>query len=134
MTVFNVHVNRAPIAGVVERIHYVPGKFFNATLNKASENNEREAVLLRTPQGDHVIYMRIAGLIARRIRRDIREGDVLALGQRVGIIRFGSRVDIYIPNSAVVTVQEGQTMVAGETVIARLVKSSLIKEKRSKNP
>jgi phosphatidylserine decarboxylase len=122
MSVFNVHVNRAPISGVVEKIHYTPGKFLNATLNKASEHNEREAVLLRTPQGENVIYVRIAGLIARRIRRDIHEGDSLTLGQRTGIIRFGSRVDVYVPNSAALTVQEGQTMIAGETVIARLTR------------
>ncbi|MDR0406855.1 MAG: phosphatidylserine decarboxylase [Holosporales bacterium] len=124
MSIFNVHVNRAPVAGVVERISYTPGKFLNATLDKASEHNEREAVLVRTFKGDTVVYVRIAGLIARRIRRDIHEGDTLKLGQRIGIIRFGSRVDVYLPEGAVLTVDEGQTMVAGETVIARLMKEA----------
>ncbi|MDR0662083.1 MAG: phosphatidylserine decarboxylase [Holosporales bacterium] len=118
MSVFSVHVNRAPIAGTIERVVYIPGKFFNATLNKASAHNEREVVSIRTAHGP-LVYVRIAGLIARRIRRDIREGNVVALGQRVGLIRFGSRVDVYLPPQAVLAVEEGQTMIAGETIIAR---------------
>jgi phosphatidylserine decarboxylase len=123
MSVFSVHVNRAPMAGAIEKIVYIPGKFFNATLNKASTHNEREVVSIHTAYGPFV-YVRIAGLIARRIRRDIREGDIVALGQRVGLIRFGSRVDVYLPTQAVLAVEEGQTMIAGETIIARFTRET----------
>ncbi|MDR1267829.1 MAG: phosphatidylserine decarboxylase [Holosporales bacterium] len=123
MSVFSVHVNRAPMGGVIEKIVYVPGKFFNATLDKASEENEREITLLQTSHG-LVVYTRIAGLIARRIRRDVLEGETLKLGQRVGIIRFGSRVEVYLPAGAILAVEEGQTMIAGETVMARFAKKA----------
>jgi phosphatidylserine decarboxylase len=124
MSIFNVHVNRTPIPGLVEKIVYIPGKFFNASLDKASDSNERQAVYMRAKDGTSVIFVQIAGLIARRIRSDISEGEELETGQRVGIIRFGSRVDIYLPANAEISVVEGQIAVAGETVIANLKKKS----------
>lgn len=122
MNVFNVHVNRAPLNGVIEKINYIRGKFFNASLDKASEFNERCVYKLKTNQGISVIFVQIAGLIARRIRRDVKEGDAVTKGQRVGIIRYGSRVDVYLPVthfSPMVTAN--QTTVAGETIIATKV-------------
>ncbi|MDR0968867.1 MAG: phosphatidylserine decarboxylase [Holosporaceae bacterium] len=120
MSIFNVHVNRSPIAGVVERMLYVPGRFFNVTLDKANEYNERRATFMRTSNGTQVAFVQIAGLLARRIRCDVVEGQSLELGERVGIIRFGSRVDVYLPISAIVSVEEGQVTVAGETILADL--------------
>ena len=120
MSLVNVHVNRAPVPGTVEKILYVPGRFFNVTLDKASEFNERQATYMRTPDGRQVVFVQIAGLIARRIRSDITEGQQLEIGERVGIIRFGSRVDVYLPTSANVLVEEGQITVAGETILADL--------------
>ncbi|MDR2157929.1 MAG: phosphatidylserine decarboxylase [Holosporaceae bacterium] len=120
MSVFNVHVNRAPVSGVVERMFYVPGKFFNVTLDKASEYNERRATFMRAADGNQIAFVQIAGLLARRIRCDISEGQELEIGQRIGIIRFGSRVDIYLPNDATILLEEGQITVAGETVLANL--------------
>jgi phosphatidylserine decarboxylase len=118
MSVFNVHVNRAPVTGVIERMLYIPGRFFNVTLDKASEYNERRATFMLTPEGDRVVFVQIAGLLARRIRCDVTEGQELELGQRVGIIRFGSRVDVYLPKDSDIFVEEGQVTVAGETVLA----------------
>ena len=120
MSVLNVHVNRSPIKGVVEKIVYIPGKFFNVTLDKSSEENERQITCLRLESGLRLIFVQIAGLIARRIRCDIQEGQELATGERVGMIRFGSRVDLYIPLEFPIMVEEGQVMVAGETVITDL--------------
>ncbi len=119
MNIFNVHVNRAPEAGVVERIAYTPGRFFNASLDKASEFNERCALVLRTPAGERVVFVQIAGLVARRIVCRVNEGAALARGERFGLIRFGSRVDIYLPDGATPAVQVGQRVTAGETVLAR---------------
>jgi phosphatidylserine decarboxylase len=118
MSVFNVHVNRAPVAGVIEKMLYIPGKFFNVTLDKANEYNERRATFIRTAEGIPVVFVQIAGLLARRIRCDVVEGQQLEAGDRVGIIRFGSRVDVYLPGDSVVFVEEGQVTVAGETVLA----------------
>lgn len=118
MSVFDVHVNRSPISGILEKIQYIPGKFFNATLDKASVDNEREIFTVRTDDGKKIVFVRIAGLVARRIRCDVKEGDRIEAGQRVGIIRFGSRVDVYLPENINTMVEEGQTTVAGETVIA----------------
>ncbi|MDR3187287.1 MAG: phosphatidylserine decarboxylase [Holosporaceae bacterium] len=118
MSVFDVHVNRAPVSGRVEKILYVPGKFFNVTLDKASDFNERQATYIRAANNAQVIFVQIAGLVARRIRSDISEGQKLEMGQRVGIIRFGSRVDIYLPVDVEVSVEEGQVAVAGETILA----------------
>lgn len=118
MSLTNVHVNRAPVAGVVDKLFYVPGKFFNVTLDKASEFNERLATFMHTDKGMPIVFVQIAGLIARRIRSDIKEGDTLEAGQRVGIIRFGSRVDVYMPDYVDIAVEEGQITVAGETILA----------------
>lgn len=120
MSLVNVHVNRAPVSGTVEKILYIPGRFFNVTLDKASEFNERQATYMKTPDRRLVVFVQIAGLIARRIRSDITEGQQLEIGERVGIIRFGSRVDVYLPTSANILVEEGQITVAGETILADL--------------
>ncbi|MDR1334591.1 MAG: phosphatidylserine decarboxylase [Holosporaceae bacterium] len=120
MSIFDVHVNRAPISGRVEKILYIPGKFFNVTLDKASDFNERQATYIRAANNAQIVFIQIAGLIARRIRSDIAEGQKLEIGQRVGIIRFGSRVDIYLPADVEVLVKEGQLTVAGETILAHL--------------
>jgi phosphatidylserine decarboxylase len=120
MNIFNVHVNRAPAAGAVERIAYTPGRFFNASLDKASEQNERLAMLLRLRSGAPMVVVQIAGLVARRIVCRVREGASLRAGERFGLIRFGSRVDHYLPAGAEPCVSVGQKTVAGETVIARL--------------
>lgn len=118
MSVFNVHVNRAPVSGIVEKTLYTPGRFFNVTLDKASVFNERQAVYIKSTNNELIVFVQIAGLIARRIRSDIHEGQNLEIGDRVGIIRFGSRVDAYIPIDSTVLVEEGQITVAGETIIA----------------
>ena len=121
MNVFNVHVNRCPIAGTVKKAVYVPGKFINAELDKASEDNERQLILLETKEDKKTIaFVQIAGLIARRILCEVEEGDTLATGERFGLIRFGSRVDVYLPEDMKLNVVKGQTMVAGETVIAKI--------------
>lgn len=120
MNVFNVHVNRAPVAGVVRAIRYIPGRFFNASLDKASEHNERSILSLETPDAQTVIAVQIAGLVARRIVCRTKEGAQLDRAERYGLIRFGSRVDVYMPRHASPAVKVGDTTVAGETVIARL--------------
>jgi phosphatidylserine decarboxylase len=118
MSVFNCHVNRAPIAGRVTAVVYRPGKFFNASLDKASEENERNALAIEMPDGRSIAVVQIAGLIARRILCWSKPGDRLATGERFGLIRFGSRLDVYLPEGVHPQVALGQTMVAGETVIA----------------
>ena len=118
MSVFDCHVNRSPLAAIVKQIVYTPGKFLNAELEKASEGNERNGIVLETDHGP-VAVIQIAGLVARRIVCFAGEGDGLVAGERFGLIRFGSRLDVYLPVSANVLVAEGQTAVAGETVIAR---------------
>ncbi len=125
MSVFNCHVNRAPVAGRIERIVYRPGKFINAELDKASEDNERNALVISTPRGQ-VGVIQIAGLVARRIASFVREGQMLAAGERFGLIRFGSRLDVYLPEGAVPLVSEGQTAVAGETVLAEFGASARV--------
>lgn len=132
MSVFNVHVNRSPINGIVEKILYVPGRFFNVTLDKASEYNERQATYMRRTDGEQIVFVQIAGLIARRIRSDIDEGQKLEVGQRVGMIRFGSRVDIYMPLNSEILLEEGQITVAGESIIANLKESSNGKQSNPK--
>jgi phosphatidylserine decarboxylase len=119
MSVFDVHVNRTPVTGVIERIAYRPGKFINADLDKASEDNERNSFVIRTG-GVRVGMVQIAGLLARRIVCFTREGQTVNVGDRVGLIRFGSRVDVYLPEGTRPLVSEGQTALAGETVIADL--------------
>jgi len=119
MSVFNCHVNRSPMAGKIERIVYKPGKFVNADLDKASEDNERNSLVIANAQA-RIGVVQIAGLVARRIVSFSREGDVLAAGDRFGLIRFGSRLDVYLPEGTRPLVAEGQTSLAGETVIADL--------------
>lgn len=120
LSVLDVHVNRAPIAGTVTKIAYHPGLFLNAADDKASDENERNALLLALPTGEEVAVVQIAGLIARRIVCEVKEGDVLATGERFGIIRFGSRTDLYLPAGVAPLVSAGQRMVGGETVLAEL--------------
>ncbi len=117
MNVFNCHVNRTPISGKVEEIYYKPGKFLNASLDKASEENERNYYKIKTSGNDEVIIVQIAGLIARRIVCQVEQGQELKQGERIGMIRFGSRVDIYFKNKNIL-VKQGQNIVAGESLIA----------------
>lgn len=119
MNVFDCHVNRAPIGGRIERIAYRPGKFLNADLDKASEHNERNGLVIATPSA-RLGVVQIAGLIAKRIVCWTTEGQEVGAGERFGMIRFGSRVDVYLPVGTVPLVSEGQTSLAGETVIADL--------------
>jgi len=120
LSILNVHVNRVPADGTITRIAYRPGLFLNASLDKASEENERNALAIRLPDGRTLAVVQIAGLVARRILCDLREADVVAAGARFGIIRFGSRTDIYLPEGVLPLVAVGQTMIGGETVIATL--------------
>ncbi len=122
MNVFNVHVNRIPAHGVIEKISYRPGRFFNASLDKASEHNERMSVSMKTNQGAEIAFVQIAGLVARRIKCGLAEGQQVRAGDRFGLIRFGSRVDVYLPAGTRPKAIPGQTAVAGETVIADLGK------------
>ena len=118
MSVFNCHVNRAPIAGRVTAVAYRPGKFFNASLDKASEENERNALAIDLADGRRIAVVQIAGLVARRIVCWTQPGQSLRTGERFGLIRFGSRLDVYLPDGVEPQVALGQTMVGGETVIA----------------
>lgn len=118
MNVFDCHVNRTPIAGRVEKIAYRPGKFLNAALDKASDENERSSMHLRTADGHDILVVQIAGLVARRILSWTRNGQKLRAGERYGMIRFGSRVDVYLPDGLQPLVAVGQLAVAGETVLA----------------
>jgi phosphatidylserine decarboxylase len=121
LSILNVHVNRTPADGTITRIAYRAGTFVNASLDKASEENERNALALRLPDGRDLVVVQIAGLVARRILCDLREGDTVRAGDRFGIIRFGSRTDIYLPPGVRPLVAVGQTMIGGETIIASLV-------------
>lgn len=118
MSVFDVHINRSPITGRIKRIAYVPGKFVNADLDKASEDNERQHFLVENASGLRIGFTQIAGLVARRIVAFVREGDDVEAGQRIGLIRFGSRVDVYLPADTSPKVLLGQRTIAGETVLA----------------
>ncbi|HUB46336.1 MAG TPA: phosphatidylserine decarboxylase [Acetobacteraceae bacterium] len=120
LSVLNVHVNRVPADGTVTRIAYRHGTFVNASLDKASEANERNAIALRLPDGREIAVVQIAGLIARRILCTLSEGDAVHAGARLGLIRFGSRTDLYLPEGVRPLVVEGQTMIGGESVIAEL--------------
>jgi phosphatidylserine decarboxylase len=119
MSVFDCHVNRSPADGNIERVVYRAGKFINAELDKASEDNERNALVIATP-GGRIGLVQIAGLIARRIVCFVHAGEAIGAGERIGLIRFGSRVDVYLPQEAKPLVAEGQTAIAGETLIADL--------------
>ena len=118
MNIFNCHVNRTPVAGVIKVIVYRPGTFLSAMGKQAALNNERQTFVIETQKGEHVILSQIAGLVARRIVGFVGEGDTLACGQRIGMIRFGSCVSVYIPSGYVLGVCEGQTTLAGETIMA----------------
>lgn len=120
MSVFDVHINRSPVAGVVKQRHYIAGAFLNADLDKASEDNERQHFLVETPAGVRIGFTQIAGLVARRILAFAKPGDVVAAGQRIGLIRFGSRVDVYLPSGTMPSVIVGQRTIAGETIIAEI--------------
>ena len=120
LSVLDVHVNRSPIAGVVTRIAYRHGKYLSANMDKASTDNERNALAMRLDNGQDIAVVQIAGLIARRILCDVHEGQTLRAGERFGIIRFGSRTDLYLPHGVAPLVAVGQTMIGGETVMAEL--------------
>ncbi|MBW8783824.1 MAG: phosphatidylserine decarboxylase [Novosphingobium sp.] len=126
MSVFDVHINRAPIGGTVRRVVYIPGKFLNADLDKASEENERQHLLIDRGDGLLIGFTQIAGLIARRIVPFVKPGDILAAGQRVGLIRFGSRVDVYLPQGTSPKVLLGQKVIAGETILAEIGEQRLL--------
>jgi phosphatidylserine decarboxylase len=119
MSVFDCHVNRSPVTGKIERIVYRPGAFVNADLDKASEDNERNCFLIAT-DGGRIGVVQIAGLVARRIVCFVRQGASVGIGERIGLIRFGSRVDVYLPEGVRPLVAEGQTAIAGETILADL--------------
>lgn len=126
MSVFDVHINRTPVGGTVRRVVYIPGKFMNADLDKASDENERQHILIERSDGLKLGFTQIAGLVARRIVPFVKPGDIVAKGQRVGLIRFGSRVDVYLPAGTDPKVMIGQTIVAGETVLAEIGQRGLI--------
>jgi len=121
MTFFHVHVNRAPEGGTVEALAYRPGKFFNASFDKASEHNERMSIRLKMADGRDFVVVQIAGLVARRIYCALSKGQTVCRGERIGLIRFGSRVDVYLPPGAKVRAEPGKGVKAGETVLAELV-------------
>jgi len=127
MNVFNCHVNRSPVAGEVVSIAYRPGKFFNASLDKASADNERHSLRIRMEDGRELAVVQIAGLVARRIVCFVKPQERLQAGDRFGLIRFGSRLDVYLPEGVTPLVSPGQTMVAGETVIADLISTDHIR-------
>ena len=118
MNVFNVHVNRVPVSGKVVWLKYIPGTFINASLDKSSENNERMIAKIEVEKNVFIFVVQIAGLIARRIKCDLTENQIVKVGERFGIIRFGSRLDIYIPKNFNVKVKEGQLAISGETILA----------------
>jgi phosphatidylserine decarboxylase len=120
MSVWSVHVNRAPLAGVVEDVRYEPGRFFKAHLEKSSRENEHNAILLRTADEDRIVFVQIAGVIARRIACWVSPGDEVRRGQRVGLIRFGSRLDVYLPLEARVKVRPGEKVRAGQSILGDL--------------
>jgi phosphatidylserine decarboxylase len=120
MSLFNVHVNRVPATGRISSITYHPGRFVSANRDKASEQNEHNRITLETGRGDRIVFVQIAGLIARRIACWIREGDDVTAGQRFGLIRFGSRVDVYLPRNTYMVVEKRQKVKAGETILGYL--------------
>jgi len=126
MSVFDVHINRTPVPGLITRVVYIAGKFLNADLDKASEENERQHILVETEDGVRVGFTQIAGLVARRIVPWVKAGDRVETGQRVGLIRFGSRVDVYLPVGTSSQILLGQRTVAGETIVARIGQSEVI--------
>ena len=131
LSVFNVHVNRLPIGGTIVKKTYIPGKFLNAELDKASKDNERALLLIETENGKKIGVSQIAGLVARRIITDVHEGDKAVTGAKYGIIRFGSRADIYLPQGTHAQVCVGQTCIGGETVLADMNSKEDTREGRS---
>lgn len=129
LSVLDVHVNRVPMSGKVVGLNYHPGKFLNASLDKSSIHNERQSVVLETENSKKIVFVQIAGLIARRIVCDLEEGQVVKAGQRFGIIRFGSRMDVYLDSSVKVLVEKGQIAIGGETILASF--NDINEEKRS---
>jgi phosphatidylserine decarboxylase len=124
LTIFDVHVQRVPVTGEVARVAYRPGAFLSADLDKASEDNERNSVLVRSDEGHDVVVVQIAGLVARRIVCSVREEDAVLAGHTYGLIRFGSRVDLYVPAASRILVEPGQRTIGGETVLAELPTTS----------
>ena len=125
MNVFNVHVNRIPVDGTITRLAYRPGKFVNASFDKASVDNERQSVRMETENGQEIAFVQIAGLIARRILCSLENDQKVRAGERFGMIRFGSRVDVFLPEGVTPVVYKGQTAIAGETVLADLTSNGL---------
>lgn len=130
LNVFDVHINRAPVAGTIRRSIYVPGAFVNAALDKASEDNERRSYIIGTASGDDVAVVQIAGWVARRIVTFVKEGQAIGVGQRIGLIRFGSRADVYLPPGKGALVSIGQRAIGGETVLADLKSAEPEREAR----
>lgn len=128
LSVLDIHVNRIPATGVIKQAYYHPGKFFNATLDKSSDENERQTVLLENAAGQKIIFVQIAGLIARRIVCELNIDDSVQAGERFGIIRFGSRMDVYLPDGVNPQVAVGQRMIGGETILADLSGSAPTRE------
>ena len=128
MNVFNVHVNRVPVSGKVVSLNYIPGAFSNASLDKASEKNERMLIKMEFNGKNNLYFVQIAGLIARRIKCDLNVDQSVNVGEKFGIIRFGSRVDVYLPNDCLVEVLKGQTVIGGETKLANIKKPNLQKK------
>jgi phosphatidylserine decarboxylase len=120
LSVFDAHIQRTPVAGIIERVEYNKGKFVSAAKEKASDDNERNSILIKTDDGHSVAVVQIAGYVARRIVCWVKEGKNIAAGERFGLIRFGSRVDVYLPEGVMPRVAVGQRMIAGETVIANI--------------
>jgi phosphatidylserine decarboxylase len=131
LSVFDVHINRAPVAGRIVRSIYVPGSFLNAALDKASEENERRSTVIGMADGTEIAVVQIAGLIARRIVASVAEGDSVGIGHRLGLIRFGSRVDLYLPPGRNCLVAVGQRAVGGETIMADLKSNEMDREARA---
>ena len=119
MNVFNVHVNRIPFSGTISELKYIPGTFFNASLDKSSKENERMCIKLEISKNKYIYLVQIAGLIARRIKCDLEKNQKVETGEKFGIIRFGSRVDIYVPEEIKFSVIEGQTLIGGESIVAQ---------------
>lgn len=120
LNVFDVHVNRAPIGGTITKVIYTPGKFLSANLDEASSENERSLAVVKTKDGTEIAFAQVAGLVARRIVSDLKEGQSIKTGDRYGIIRFGSRADIYLPENIKIKILIGQTMIGGESIIAKI--------------
>ena len=117
LSTFNVHIQRIPISGKIEKLEYIQGKFLNITNDKYHEDNERQICLMKAKQGFDIIFVQIAGMVARRIVCNLKEGQSVSAGEQFGCIKFGSRVDVYLPKEVELKVKVGQTMIAGETVI-----------------